>query len=487
MARRIDELIARQTRKLLALEERHVAKFLAAFDDSRRYLAEQLAELEASGRGDQWTAQRVRTALAMAEAGVRDLAGRLGNVLDEQIRVIGPEALRDLLDVISMFERGDFPEVGKRIEIEALQHLTEEYGLLLHRHSVNRYGLELIQAIQREIVLGRTAGLTMRETTRRIVATDRSVFAGMRGRAALIARMETHRAYDATHQRSLEVAGQILDRPGDPDPLMKRATEYLDARNHPFSRALDGRIAPINGEWEVPVAEVGKHALAMGKPIGGILWRLDADGFYRGGTYPAHFNDRGRQIPWRASWGGLDRSGGDMKREADDAAAEIRWRTGKGAPPLPTPGPTKRPPAKTFPSGKRDPARAPRGEKTIPPKAKPSIQRQHELERDAGIVFAREGYDVEFLDQPPGPGRKPDLLVEGGKFDVTAPTTSNPSQVRKLVSDKVKGHQARRVIVHLADTTVSVAELRELLKRRPIAKLAELLAIDKAGRIVRVL
>jgi hypothetical protein len=297
MPSRIERLLDRQAAELAKLDEKDAALVLRALDDGRRDLAERLRRLPESS----WTAQHTRMALAETEAGIRQLQERLGVVLADQERRRHELAMEHLLRVLREQE-SEFAEVGGPLRTRMIARLSQDQGLLLHRHSVQRYGSELITRIQREIVLGQTSQMTLDQVVDRIVSTDQGVFASMRYRAELIARMEAGRQYDDGHQASLEEASDLLDDPDDPDPLMKRADEYSDQRNHPFSRALHGRLAPVKGEWEVPVAEVQMWAEQLGKGMGGILWREEG-GQFKGGRYPAHFNDRGRQVAWRRSWG----------------------------------------------------------------------------------------------------------------------------------------------------------------------------------------
>lgn len=311
---RIEDLLARQADDLGRLQDKEARRFLRAYEDARRDLRERLEALERTGADQvvRFTAQHLRVMLAQVEAGVARLQQRLGEVLDDNRRKQGERALADLVKTIARAER-EFRDTGGRIEQRALQRLTEDRGLLLHEHSLRRYGAQLVEAIQRELVIGLTSGMTIRQMTDRIAGAEASVFAGHRARAELIARMELNAAFNGGHQAALEEAAAVLDRPGEPDPLLKRADEYWDARNHPFSRALDGRTALPAAEWEVPAAEVQAHAAQLGKRVTGIVWRLEGS-TYKGFNYPAHYWDRGRQVPWRESWGEGEERGGSPAR-----------------------------------------------------------------------------------------------------------------------------------------------------------------------------
>src|ERR1051325_11315683 len=151
MPSRIDTLLQRQAVDLASLEERQVRAMLRALEDARRDLREQLEALHLAGKEDRFTAQHVRVMLAQVSAGVDQLKARLGDRLSDQEQAAHDKALRDLLAVIRQQEPG-FADAGGRIETAALRRLTEERGLLLHRYSVERYGAQLVEAIQQELV-----------------------------------------------------------------------------------------------------------------------------------------------------------------------------------------------------------------------------------------------------------------------------------------------------------------------------------------------
>ncbi len=299
---RITDMLERQAADLDALHDREARRFLEALEDARRHLAEQLEAMRVSGAADiqRWTVQHLRVGLAQAEAGVRQLEVRLGNVLDEQLRRQGEVAQTNLLAVIAANER-EFRDAGGQVNVAVTRRLLEEQGLLLHRHSIRRYGAQLVEHIQRELVLGQTAGMTIRQVTQRVAGAGASVFGGMRHRAELIVRMELNRGYNDQHQAALEGAAAVLDAPGSDDPLLKRVDEYFDRRNHPLSRVLHGTTAKPRDEFRVSIAAVEAEARRLGKSVGGVVWRR-AGANFAGFNLPAHFNERGRQVPFRASW-----------------------------------------------------------------------------------------------------------------------------------------------------------------------------------------
>lgn len=298
---RIDELLDRQAVDLDLLTGIQASLVLTALEDARRELRERLdgAVAAVSPGGPAGTSvpspattQQLRVMLAQVESGVVGLRRRMATTLAASEVVLQERALESLVEVVQLAEPR-FLKHGAELDVPVLARLTEERGLALHRYSVDRYGAQVVESAQRELVAGYAQGQTVFELSERVAGVDGSI-ARHRGRGELIVRMELARVYDTGAQISLEEAAR-LDPPDDPDPLLKRADEYFDARNHPFSRLLDGLAVLPDAEWEVPVS---------GQAAKGLVWPV-INGVARGRGYPAHYHDRGRQVPYRKSWDDL--------------------------------------------------------------------------------------------------------------------------------------------------------------------------------------
>lgn len=307
---RITNLLDDQTRALDAMQDADAARTLRALNDARRALREQMEALRATGgdRVQRFTAQHLRVMQAQVDAGISQLTRRLTGEMDAAGSALGRMAANNLLQVIRANEP-EFTDTGNRIEYRVLVRLNQDQGLLLHRYSVQAYGQTLIASIQREMAAGVARGLSIPQLTDRITATDRSVFGVLRGRAELIARMESNNAYNAMHHAALEEAAAVLDDPDTDDPLRRQANEYMDARTTPMSHAIDGMVTDINKPWLVPVARVDASAKALKRPNSGVLWPI-VGGNYVVGRYPIHFGERGREVPFRASWDQMPRPPG---------------------------------------------------------------------------------------------------------------------------------------------------------------------------------
>jgi hypothetical protein len=493
---RIRDILDQQAIDLDALQARQATQVLRALEDARRELREQL------GAGGETPAgsHRLRVMLAQAEAGIAALRQRMGNALADAEPGQQDAARRHLIQTVTKAE-SKFRDAGSAWETASLRRLTEERGLALHRFSVDRYGAQVIEAVQRELAVGYALGLTPAALADRVAGVD-GVIARHKGRAELIVRMELSRIYDAAHQASLEELAR-LDPPDTTDPLLKKADEFLEgARNHPFSFLLDGQSVLPRQEWEI---DTSKRAGAGS----GLVWRKTGT-IAHGFGYPAHFNDRGRQVPHRMSWEGKRYEPKQSIRAAEvtrrDLAGLRRLDRGLDL------GPTvsgaglrtlemagyidgsgrllpagrqrlvddgRRQGRQTFPTLGPDPERKPRGK---PKRVREGAEnmRCDTRENETAAMLAKLGFDVEQL-----PERKPekrdrkgkivraggaslDYRVEGRLMDCYAPqpgTTAADIVQRTAKKWAIQG--ADRVILNLDDSDVDIEVLRRQFAADP--------------------
>jgi uncharacterized protein YukE len=131
----------------------------------------------------------------------------------------------------------------------------------------------------------------------------------------------------------------------------------------------------------------------------------------------------------------------------------------------------------TTPSGAPDPGRKPRGDRTA---AHPTRLKDKPLRREneSADVLAQNGYDVEQNPPTKPNGKNPDYLIEGEYFDNYAPQTDNLDNIRRKLSEKVSGDQAERLVLNLDDTSRSMADIADMLRRKPIANLKQILVVQ---------
>lgn len=167
-------------------------------------------------------------------------------------------------------------------EIRMAGRLADYRSLALYNHSAANLTNAMKARIQSQIVAGVLQSESEYQIAQRLVEASRLPM----HRAALIARMETSRAYN-------QVASEMAQEMGP--KWTREIVEVNDSKNHPFSRAAHGQRAKPGRMFKVPVAEVEAAAAAMGRPVGAVLWRRSG-AHYVGDNLPAHYNERGRIV-----------------------------------------------------------------------------------------------------------------------------------------------------------------------------------------------
>ncbi|MFB9239344.1 hypothetical protein ACFFWC_28055 [Plantactinospora siamensis] len=136
----------------------------------------------------------------------------------------------------------------------------------------------------------------------------------------------------------------------------------------------------------------------------------------------------------------------------------------------------------TNPSKRPNPDAKPGGKRTDAHPTK-KLDRPLRRENESADVLAQNGYDVE---QNPGTkpnGTNPDYKIEGQYFDCYSPDTSNLDNLRNTMSKKVKRDQADRLVLNLDDCPLTPADIEDVLRRKPIQNLQEVLLVQ-GGKVI---
>lgn len=296
----LTQLLERQAEELDALEAAQRAAVLRAFEEARLQLQEELHRLIVAGKGDSFTARQLALSQAEVEAALRLFAQQLELPLGEAVQQSRTKAIEHLVATLDL-QDPDFARVQGALNVRVIARLNEDQGLLLHRYSLQTYSSAVAAEVQRQLVVGAVRRADPYRMVQAIAGKLDSTITNRMARAELILRMETNAAYSRMTLAGLQESAALLDTPGRPDPLMRRADETRDKRNHPLSLVLNDMVAPLDEPFRVSVALVAAQAERMKKSPGGVVWPREG-GFYVGMTYPAHFGDRGREVPYRASW-----------------------------------------------------------------------------------------------------------------------------------------------------------------------------------------
>jgi Contact-dependent growth inhibition CdiA C-terminal domain len=110
-------------------------------------------------------------------------------------------------------------------------------------------------------------------------------------------------------------------------------------------------------------------------------------------------------------------------------------------------------------------------------------KRALERENESATILANNGYKVEQNPPTLPNGKNPDYLVNWQIFDNYAPSTGNVRNIASGVADKVFKEQASNIVVNLADSKITPAQLKLQLTSYPIPGLKEVIIIDKSGAV----
>ena len=138
-----------------------------------------------------------------------------------------------------------------------------------------------------------------------------------------------------------------------------------------------------------------------------------------------------------------------------------------------------RPDPVTAPPPHGHPTRTPHPEADAPtPTPTRKLDRGVRRENETADTLARNGYDIEQNPPTKTNGKNPDYKIDGKYFDCYAPDSDNLDQIRKTLSRKVGDGQADRIVLNLDDCPRSPSEIEDVLRRKPIAGLKEIIVVN---------
>ena len=141
-------------------------------------------------------------------------------------------------------------------------------------------------------------------------------------------------------------------------------------------------------------------------------------------------------------------------------------------------------PSRTTPSHHPDPTRRPTGtpEQLSPGDLAPENIQAYQRQIESGDTMAQAGYNVHHRPQVPG-GTHPDYSIEGRIFDVKAPTTDSARNIASRMQESIDGGQARRFLLNLDDSDVTLDALRSQVNDWPTPGLEEVIVL-RGGEVI---
>ena len=108
-------------------------------------------------------------------------------------------------------------------------------------------------------------------------------------------------------------------------------------------------------------------------------------------------------------------------------------------------------------------------------------------ENEAAETLADAGYYVEQNPVLSNTNKKPDYKINGEIFDCYSPSSPSVGNIYEVVKGKVNSGQAPSVVINMADTPVTVENIKQYFKDSPIPDLDKLIVIDQSGIIIRII
>lgn len=275
---RPDDLIAalrRHGREVQSLQSEHAAEFLRLARQLKERLAGRIAALGTGMRRDSldvWTLRRIEAETRVEIAALSEQARGLYDRASAEATELAIEHLQDEIGRLTRALDGKAAQVS----LDAAKTLAEpERGLLANSFdtSVQRYGLDALNAVRRELFIGLRAGDSTRDIASRVAATQGPVAAATTGNAERLVRTELNNAYGMAQWRALEVAQKR-------DPLLLKMWHHAGSYPCPTCVPLHGTVRPLKATWMI---RQGKRTRSVEHP-------------------PAHPNCTCRLLPMKSKW-----------------------------------------------------------------------------------------------------------------------------------------------------------------------------------------
>lgn len=247
---------------------------------------------------DSFTARHMQVTLAAMEDAIERLEVELGITLAESLGEAAGLSSEAAIREVSALE-GAFGATASARGIATLS------GVIPHRAIAKVGDLSKLEAgnvtieIDREVRTILQRGLVQGRSSRQMAGELREGLGGAFDKRTWMLERTLRTGFNAATSLARTESYQEIKREFLPD-LKRAGHEFLKSSaltkagyrrlNHPFSFYLDGKVAELDEPWRVTSPRF---------PV--MFWRRES-GAYVGMHYPAHLNERGREVPWRAGW-----------------------------------------------------------------------------------------------------------------------------------------------------------------------------------------
>ena len=202
------QLLADINAEIAVLADAQIARLWPIMQQATRSLTARLRELSASGKGDTYTAQKVRASLMQTQAAMREMVPRLASELSAGATVMQRAAIEHMRATVEHFSaRFGAPA---QLDIDMATSLLEGRRALVpqHRRSAERYAGEAWRQIRAELSVAKVEGLSWGETAKRMHGRVEAFSAGYQ--AERLVRTESVNAYSERVDATAKAEGYDL-------------------------------------------------------------------------------------------------------------------------------------------------------------------------------------------------------------------------------------------------------------------------------------
>ena len=283
-------------------------KMKKLYEDAQDKVMGRIRRAVGAGRGDTFTAHQKRIVMVQLRQGQAIAANKLAKDMRPLSEKAQKESLNGLIEDVTKLHRAfTGAEITLPIEEAAVFAGVVEGRatalLRMHESSMQRYGANIVQKVERQLSLNLLQGDSPHEAYDAVAETiGGEWWAGER-----IVRTEMSWAFNATHADGIEASAEELPE------LRQRWEEHCDDSGNPLddrvavdSLAMHGQVAHAGGSFTMPedspIADKRGNTEVPASLVG-LSWDFP----------PNRPNDRAVLSPWMADWGvpGWEYRGGD--------------------------------------------------------------------------------------------------------------------------------------------------------------------------------
>lgn len=290
MARSFAEALRRNSREVAQLEGAQADEFLRLLEATRERLLGRLL----SGQDGAFDAFRLREIMAQTEIAISELRTKAAAQYGTAAKDVAELSVEHTTDELDRLSRA-FDAEPLNVALDAQKVLADPVQGLLANHfetSVQRYGLDALNGVRRELFIGLRTGDTFGQIVQKVAGVQGPLGTVGRPGAERIARTEVSSAYGtAQHSSVTEAARQV--------PGLKKTWLHVASFLCSTCGPLHGTERPLDGTWTI---RSGKKTREIAHP-------------------PAHPNCTCRVSAMKKSWrAGLERLGYLGKQKDSDEA-----------------------------------------------------------------------------------------------------------------------------------------------------------------------